>query len=317
MKMTIGTGSGNKTVIDPWIGTAQGRKQVQKVWIGTDAGNKLVFQRVAPVTVDITASGVAQRSVTLTATVTGTVTSLRWYRDGALIQDSAALSVTATGLAPSTAYTFRVDAVVGGVVAATSTEPVTTAAEVITTKTVTLTAVSSASFDGSGANRNVAECYYGYYSSTQGNQKSLWCFSIPAEIRNCVAIDRIDLRIYNVHAFSNSGGTIGLVVHHGAYQGGFPATWPGATGILNYNGSPWMVALPKPGFMSQDGSGWLVNVQVLAASGRASMAEEFRVSGAQGIGLMAPDTAQSHYGYAQGASGANPPQIRITYRVKG
>lgn len=184
-------------------------------------------------------------------------------------------------------------------------------------KFVVLEAVSSGSYNGSNNNRNTSELYYGYYSSNQGQQKSLWCWNIPADVRNCISIDRIDVLVYNIHAYLNSGGSTGLVVHHGAFQGGFPATFPGSTGILQHGGNNWLIGTPKPGYMSQDGSGWMTNIHVLTSPGRTTLAEEFRVNGAQGMGLASPGSSTSQYGYAAGAyhHPHHRPAIKIWYTV--
>jgi hypothetical protein len=184
-------------------------------------------------------------------------------------------------------------------------------------KFVELEAVSSGSYNGSNGNRNSAECYYGYVSSVHGQQQSLWCWNIPSDVRNCIRIDRIDVRVYNIHAYQNAGGSTGLVVHHGAFQGGFPASFPGRTGILQYGGNNWLIGTPKPGYMSQDGSGWMTNIHVLTAPGRTTLAEEFRVNGAQGMGLASPSSSTAHYGYAAGATAPSGqrPAIKIWYTV--
>jgi hypothetical protein len=184
-------------------------------------------------------------------------------------------------------------------------------------KFVEIEATRSISVNGSDQNRNVAQCYYGYYGSNNGNQKSQWYWPIPDDVRNCVSIDRIDVRVYNIHAFLNSGGTTGLVVHHNPVPGGYGATWPGCTEILTHMGSQWLIGTPKPGYMTQDGSGWMTNIHVLSAPGRTTLAEEFRVNGAQGMGLVAPNADQSHYGYAAGADAPSgqKPAIRIWYTV--
>lgn len=183
-----------------------------------------------------------------------------------------------------------------------------------TQKFVELEAVASASYNGSNANRGSNELYYGYASSTHGQQKCLWNWNIPADARWCISIDRIDVRVYNIHAYLNSGGSTGLVVHHGSNIGG---NYPGSTGILQHGGANWLIGTPKPGYMSQDGSGWMTNIQVLTAPGRTTLAEEFRTQGAVGMGLASPSSSTNHYGYAAGAAypSGQRPAIRIWYTV--
>jgi hypothetical protein len=202
---------------------------------------------------------------------------------------------------------------VSSATASASTKPVT-----IENRYFEGTAVSSATYNGSGGNRGVPNMFYGQFSGTHGNQRSLCTFAIPAEVRNCVAIDRIDLAVWNDHHFNGGGNAVHFVVHHGAFQGGFPAQFPGSTGVLQLGGANWAPHAPRANWMnsgSMDG-GWMTNCQGLVAPGRTSMAEEFRVNGAHGIGLVGPSTAQGHYGYANGAAQSPRPQIRMWYRVR-
>jgi hypothetical protein len=220
----------------------------------------------------------------------------------------------------ATAYTAKVETFKSGSLLATGTSNTVTSPAApppaAVHKLVELEAFASASYNQSGQNRAVGECYYGYTSSVHGLQKSLWIWDIPADVRNCVSIDRIDVRVYNIHAYLNSGGSTGLVVHHGTT---LPQGFPGSTGILQYNGQNWLIGTPKPGYMSQDGSGWMTNIHVLSAPGRTSLAEEFRVNGAWGMGLASPSTSTNHYGYAAGAGAApgQKPAIKIWYTTRG
>jgi hypothetical protein len=243
-----------------------------------------------------------------------------------LLTNSAATSFHDTGLEARSRYRYEVQFAsahnaqtqYGSATTLEAPPPPPPAAPQRVQKFVEVEATRSITVNGSDQNRNVAQCYYGNYGSNNGNQKSQWYWPIPADVRNCVSIDRIDVRVYNIHAFLNSGGSTGLVVHHNPVPGGYGATWPGATGILTHMGNQWLIGTPKPGYMSQDGSGWMTNIHVLSAPGRTTLAEEFRVNGAQGMGLVSPDANQSHYGYAAGASAPSgqKPAIRIWYTVE-
>jgi prolyl-tRNA editing enzyme YbaK/EbsC (Cys-tRNA(Pro) deacylase) len=63
----------------------------------------------------------------------------------------------------------------------------------------------------------------------------------------------------------------------------------------------------------------MTNIHVLSAPGRTSLAEEFRVNGAWGMGLASPSTSTNHYGYAAGAGAPSgqKPAIKIWYTTRG
>jgi hypothetical protein len=320
MTIFIGTSGGNKEVKDPKVGDAGSRRDVQRAWVGTSGGNKLVYTR-ASVTVTATATGTSTATVSWTTTA-GAVYNL--YRTGGpqatgpLLLNSTAASFNETGLLASSTYSYRVDVVMGGQVVASGTASTTTSAVQFVQRTVDLSAVSSATFNGAGSNRGIAECYYGRYSGTHGRQKSLWCFNIPADLRNCVSIDLMQIAVWNTHHYQSSGGRFGLVVHHGAYQGGFPGTFPGSTGlVVDGAGNIPAWTTPKSGWMGDpliEGA-WL-SLLGFQTPGRASVADEFRLNGAHGFGLAAPDDSLNWYGYAMGASQANKPRLRIVYTVR-
>jgi len=171
------------------------------------------------------------------------------------------------------------------------------------------TPTATASYNGSNQKRTDASgtsnCYYGYFDGTQGNQKSLVIFGIPAEIRNCVSVDKVRIAWYNNHHFKNSGGTVSMVGHHGTT---LPATFPGSTGPLLYNGAQVKWSAPKPGWIS--GVQW-IDLTPCNSSGRPYIPEEIRVNGLQGFGLWPAESGTAGYGY-----GATNPTLEITYTVQ-
>lgn len=239
----------------------------------------------------------------------GTIDTYKVWRGSTLVATlgGGARLYNDTGLAPSTNYTYTLEAYRGGVLIPTSDNSSSSTLVAPTTqKTWTGNATTNASYDGSNSNRGVAELYCGYFSSTNGNQKSLWYFAVPTEIRGCVSIDKVELSVYSRHHFLNSGGKFGVVVHHGSYPSSFPGTFPGSTGIFVE------LDAPKPGWLG--GAQW-VDVTNYTTPGRTTVKEEFRTNTAWGFGLAAPSTSTNYYGYADGVGQTNPPAIRITYTI--
>lgn len=312
-------GGSRKKLSDIWVGTSTQKQKLQKLWVGDNAGNpKLIYQKIPELKLTAAASSPSQVNLAWTNLGPGWTYALQTSIGWAWQTPATATSWSHTGLAASTYYAYRVDAYYGGEKLVEAHASATTMAPSYQQKHVVLRAVSSATYNGANANRGVAECYYGWYSSTNGIQKSLWCFDIPTDLRGCVSIDRIDFAIWNQHHFMNSGGSASVVVHHGDFRGGMPATYPGATTPLLYQGNAWNPGAPKPGWMTPNTDGWITNVHVLAASGRASLGEEFRSVGAWGLGLVASVAGnnQNGYGYAQGATQAEYPRISIWYTVR-
>jgi hypothetical protein len=234
------------------------------------------------------------------------------YHDGALVWQGFAPSgsyyLQHGGLGSDTWHTYKVDAFQSGYLIATGSVSIKTNARGLITVEAYCSASASASFNQNGTNRNAAECYCGYYSSIHGNQQSLWSFNnIPGDLRNCYSLDSVQISVYCLHAFLNSGGKFGVVVHHGGQTvNGFGASNPGHTGVFGY------YAALKPGWMNN--SEW-IEVGGNTCPGRTTVREEFRVNGAVGFGLAADSTSNTYYGYAAGNNQANEPRVYFRYRV--
>jgi hypothetical protein len=237
----------------------------------------------------------------------GSVDQYQLLRGSTVIYTGTGKSKSDTGLSPSTSYSYTLKALrAGAVIPPTDTATAKTPARPTTQKTITLGAVSSASYQGDGDNRGVGEMYCGYYSGTNGRQKSLMCVDVPADLRNCVSVDKVEISFRVLHAYLGSGGKMGVRVHHGNYRTGFPASFPGGTdNFREYSASAnqWL-----------GGAQWL-DVTNIAVPGRTTVKEEFRVNGAWGFGLAAPNDSTTYYGYCAGANQANEPQVRFTYTV--
>jgi hypothetical protein len=319
----VGTPSGNRDLKNPVVGTASGNKPVSKIWVGSSGGNKLVWERWR-LTTSMTATGTSQTNIRLDWTPTEGAT-YRLYRTGGpsttgpLPNDPNGLSYLDGGLTAGARYDYRLDIlrgteVVGSVTAFAATgdapPPPTTQQRFWEGR-----AVGSASYNGAGNNRSVPEMYFGQYSGTNGLQKSAFWFDIPAELRNCVSVDRIDLAVWGLHTFSGGGTDVDLAIIHSAPG----SKWAGSTGALRHNGADWPFRARISGWMGTwvDASGWNTNVHVLSDPGRGiSMADEFRTQGAVGIALSPRTTLQSGYGYAAGSSHANYPRARFWYTVR-
>lgn len=166
----------------------------------------------------------------------------------------------------------------------------------VQTYTKTYSANWSSSHQGDGSNRNVSECYQGYYSSTNGNQYSL--VGLPyATIQSDLSgatITKVEVYLNNNHFYSNSGGT--------AY-----------VGTHTYSAAPSTASLSN------------VTERISSSSFTYGQAKWFTVSNtignnlknntAKGIAIgPGPSNSQSYYGYFAGNGQSGEPQIRITYQ---
>jgi hypothetical protein len=217
------------------------------------------------------------------------------------------LTYSDTSLQPSTNYSYRLDVYRKGVLVGSPTASASTQAvppPQYQQKIATLNAVQTASYNGAGTNRGVGEMYFGWYSSTNGLQKSQFRIAVPADLRNCVSVDKVEVSIMGRHTYPSGGTTTTLVVHHNSDLAG---SFGGSTTSITDR------SIGKPGYFG--GSEW-ADVTANWSVGRGfTVAEEFRVHGAQGFGLMAPggSTAQAYYGYADGGTS---PRVRFHYTVK-
>lgn len=314
MTIFIGTAGGNKVLTDPKVGTASGRKNVDKIWVGTPNGNKLVYQRVATLALTATAVSSSQIDLSWTDLGPGWTYNLDSNPYGRLVTGAAGAAFSHTGVAAATHVAYRVDAFYGGAKQQEAHADATTPAAVTEQRMWQGNAVESATYNQAGGNRGIGECYYGYYSSVHGLQKSLARWEIPPEIRGCLSVDAVELSWWNLHHYLGSGGRVSVACHH--FHGSLAAnSFPGSTAPLRnpqQAGDPvveW--AAPRGGWVN--GSDWF-HVGWLHAADRPSVAEEIRTQNLAGFGLVALDSSQSRYGYARGAGG--PIQMRVTYTVQ-
>lgn len=220
---------------------------------------------------------------------------------GTLLGNFAATTTATThsGLADDSTYAYSIWAKTpGGLYGPIASDSATTPLGIIS-KSWSGYAAWTQTYSGDNSKRTdsdgSANCYYGYFSSTQGNQRSQLGWNVPSEINGCYAVDSVQLIFYNLHTFDNSGATAYLGTHKNASE---PSTFTNATtGQATYE-------VEKPGTFNHDITSWA--------------ADNFK-SGAKGITLgPAPNTSNSYYGYAAGANySGQKPWLKITYRIIG
>ena len=206
----------------------------------------------------------------------------------------------------NTNFTMKVESFTseGVMLSTVTTATINTGNRPTVQKSWSSTPVETASYNGSNGLRTRDPLYYGYFSGTHGTQKSQARWNIPSEIRNCVSVDRVELRWWNQHHFLSSGGTVSMVAHHNTGL----STYGGNTGALLNAGNQVRWPAPVGGWIN--GTEWY-DLGWLTSVGRdISIAEEIRVHGLQGFGLVEAVGGQSGYGYA-----SSDPQLRITYTV--
>lgn len=171
-------------------------------------------------------------------------------------------------------------------------------------KVVTLGRVEWGTWRGNGTQRfrNADQLFSGYYSSNHGNQRSATRYNIPADVRWCKSIDKVEVSAYNLHAYYNSGRTVRMALHH-------YSDLNSANGIRYGSTAPFaQFSAGKPGWVG--GAEW-INITNYVCPGRYYVWDEFRRWGATGIHFyQGASNSQSYYGYVR-----NDVRLRITYTV--
>lgn len=165
------------------------------------------------------------------------------------------------------------------------------------TYTKTYDATWSGAYDGSGAYESWhgSECFFGYLSSTNGNQKAMIGFpytTIQSDLSGA-AVSKVEVYLYANHWYYNAGGT--MVIGYHAAGTTRPGSFSGTTNRLT--STSW----PKPG------GRW---VNITSQIGGSLWA----AGTARGIVLgPGPSTAWTYYGRVNGFGMSSPPKLRITY----
>ena len=231
------------------------------------------------------------QATTLTATLTGVPSGTVHFRTG---------STSGTIIASVAGPPYQVSVAPGGSTAYYATYPgsgdylacnsngVTVAVRQLVTKTWSGYATATQCYNGSG-NQKSGDLYYGYYSSTQGNQRSMFVFDMP-DLRGTVAVTGVRIKFYNQHHFWNSGGSIPTGLHVNA---GIPGTWTGAYENLQTLGNA-----PKPGWVDA----WM-------GDNFKNYVKAYLIKGF--ILGPGPSNSTDYYGYATN----NAPYMEVQYQV--
>lgn len=288
--------------------TSVGRKP--KVWDGSRwlpdpdvPGAYAVDPGVQATTTTLASSATtvnAGSNITLTATVKAggaPVTSGNvQFKSGSTVLATVALNASGQAAhtrAVSATTAFTASYVGDATHSASSSGAVTVTAKTKKTATKTLAASWSKTYQGDGDARTVSECYQGYYSSTNGNQRSLVGFpalGLPAGS----TVTKVELYLYAAHWGDSGGGTAVVGVH--AYSSA-PASYT-TGGTQDVKREAWS---------SKTGGKWIV----LPSSVNAG----FQSGSSKGC-IMGPGPTTStlaYYGYFNGNGQSNEPQLRVTY----
>jgi hypothetical protein len=134
----------------------------------------------------------------------------------------------------------------------------------------------------------------GYYSGTNGNQRSLIGFpssTIVSDIGSGT-VDKVRVYLYFDHWYYNSGGTA-IIGHHG--HSSEPSTFSATTDVVRSDN--W----PKPG------GRWVTYSHSLS---------EWKSGAKKGISIgPGPSTSREYYGSIRGANESSKPRLEITYHV--
>jgi len=315
----VGTALGRKEIIDIRVGTPTGVKVVDRAYVGTIGGNKQWYQRYGAVTITATTIDTTSIQVSWSNLGSDKFTYTLYRNGGSLGSNPGINTYQDTGLSPGVTYTYRIDAVRNGAVSSTATTTATTASAPPPPTTVDRewsdAATTSATYRSNGLINtfNRWKVMQGYFDGTNGLQKSTWNFTIPDNVRNCVRIRYVHMRVRTDWTWSNGGMNFSVVMHHNASQG-LGSTSPFASFYA-----------PKSDAWLGNGGEW-VDITNFTVPGSFSnrnwtVAEEFRAGGAQGLGLYTASTSQSNYGYGWGcdpdiAKGFWP-GLKIGYTTQG
>lgn len=284
-----------------------------KFWTGNAWGPLAELPGVSiPVATDITTSTTIAASstsvnqgtnVTFTATVSqspsvGTVqfqflSGSTWtnYSTPVAVAAGKATLVWTVG---ATTYQWRAVYSGSGNYTASTSSAITVTAKTQKTATKTVNATWTRSYQSDGSARSgILEAYQGYYSSTNGNQRSLIGFGALA-LPSGSTVTKVEGYVYAAH-WGDSGGGTGIFGYHG--YSAAPASYV-TGGTQNAVQLAWS---------SKTGGKWFT----LPAAANAGFQ-----SGANKGFIVGPGPSTStlaYYGYFNGYSQSSAPQLRVTY----
>lgn len=303
MGLWVGTGTWRWTVQQPYVGDGSQVRELQEVWVGDIGANpRLVWLKIT----SLGLTGFAVNQTTVTLNWSQPANGITLYKVSNSAGGGAFLygdffTYTFNNIAAGTTLSYKVDAYRGSLLVTSQQIQVTTPPNPTLQKSVTLSPSAAGSYKGDGNLRtDTSNLYSGYYSSNQGYQRSAVVWPIPADVRNCVSVDKIEISLRNLHTWSGTGIPQQNVAVWEAQN--IPATIGPITGAFG----GWGVA--KGGWLN--GTEW-VDISNLAAPGRPPLREEFRVVGISGMALVAADPgSQSYYGYYSSNF-----RLRLTYTI--
>jgi hypothetical protein len=140
----------------------------------------------------------------------------------------------------------------------------------------------------------IDECYQGFYSSTNGNQRSAIGFpSLTADLSGAT-VTKVELYIYAGHWGPDSGGTA-VIGYHGASAE--PGSWPPSGLVADEK---------RVGWTTKTGGKW-IDVTSIGTS-------IWSAGTAKGIAFgPGPDNGLEYYGYFKGPGQTYEPKLRLTY----
>jgi hypothetical protein len=250
-------------------------------------------------------------SATFTATVTpvGVTGTIRWQyqRDGGAWTDWSGQDSTVsptTGKATATwspassagdVYVWRAQYVPtpGSAFAPATSGTISHTVQHKSTTTRTYSAAWGATYQQDGDKRSdTSDLYQGYYSGTNGNQRSLAGFASMASDWDGATITKVEVRLTTPHWNSASGGTAVIGSDDATSE---PGSWPSGVKTDRTRAA-----------FDRDETRW-VNI--------TDWGKGFASGALRAIALgPGPSTSSTYYGYATG-TGSDRPQIRITGEV--
>ncbi|MGV0949370.1 MAG: Ig-like domain repeat protein [Azonexus sp.] len=272
----------------------------------TSANLSVVVAVAAATTTVLTMSDTDVNSgtaVTMTATVSGAPSEgsaqFQFYESGVWTNYGGTPVVTAgkatiSWASPNRTLAWRVIYSGGPSYLGSTSASVTLTVRTQKTTTKTVLATWTACYQQDGDKRaGILEAYQGYYSSTNGNQRSLIGFpalGLPAGS----TISKVELYIYAAH-WGDSGGGTGVFGWHG--YSAAPASY-----VTGGNPNQTQVA-----WSSKTGAKW-VTMAAACNAGFASGANKGII-----VGPGPSTNTLAYYGYFNGNGQANEPQLRVTY----
>lgn len=219
-----------------------------------------------------------------------------WQNRGSAASVTAG-TFTCTGLSQTSAsLSWRALYTPGSGNAGSNSATKTVKATTVQTYTKTYPCIGSASYQQGGSMRSgVSEAYQGYYSSTNGNQRSVLIFDwaqIAADLAGAT-ITKTEIYLNALHWGPDSGGTAIIGTH----------TY---TSVPASNPSTANADLDRVAWSTKTGGKWSTITNAIGNGLKAGTSKGILLG-------PGPSTALEYYGYFAGNGQTGEPQLRITY----